>query len=232
MTVQISLKRNDWIFRTGPWFSAICVLVHVFPNIWTFWLRKCFTMMVHLPFWPGCLQTFRPAACSVHPGKSWCNVHYFCSRHLWRRWSLLSKYCIQSWIISHDVTAEYNSTFCISETVAPTPNAWNNIRPFTTQKCTILHSSLASTIISFLFLTFVSCHASIFSSFSYSLSTAAFTSGIFIAWGMGINLCTRLWWLNEFSIISAHPGCFDMTSIIFAAVICDADDCQPAPPLF
>ena len=51
---------------------------------------------------------------------------------------------------------------------------------------------LASSITSDLFLTFVVSHAGVFSSFSHSLSTAAFVAGIFIAWGMGINLCTRL----------------------------------------
>ena len=29
MTEQISLKRNDWVFHTGPWFKAIRVLVDV-----------------------------------------------------------------------------------------------------------------------------------------------------------------------------------------------------------
>ena len=40
--------------------------------------------------------------------------------------------------------------------------------------CTVLPSLLASSITSFLFLTFVSCHAGIFWSFSHHLSTAAF----------------------------------------------------------
>ena len=51
---------------------------------------------------------------------------------------------------------------------------------------------LASSITSFLLLTFVRFHAENFSNFSHSLSTAAFASGIFIAWGIGINLCTKL----------------------------------------
>ena len=44
----------------------------------------------------------------------------------------------------------------------------------------------------FLFLTFVSWHAGILSSFSFSFSAAAFASGIFIAWCIGINLRTEL----------------------------------------
>ena len=37
----------------------------------------------------------------------------------------------------------------------------------------------------------------VFSHFSQYFSTAAFASGIFMAPGTGINLCTRLWWPNE-----------------------------------
>ena len=59
-------------------------------------------------------------------------------------------------------------------------------------KWTLLPLFFASSITSFLFLTFVSCHARIFSSFSHSFSTAAFASVIFINWGIGMNLRTRL----------------------------------------
>ena len=38
-----------------------------------------------------------------------------CSGHLWRRWSLRSKYCIRSWVIFHYVASEYNSTFVFRE---------------------------------------------------------------------------------------------------------------------
>ena len=59
-------------------------------------------------------------------------------------------------------------------------------------KCTVLPSFLASAITSFLFLTFVSCHAGIFSSFPDPFSTAYFAFGILNAWSIGMNLCTRL----------------------------------------
>ena len=52
---------------------------------------------------------------------------------------------------------------CIFEIVVPTPYSWDERDP------------------SFLFLTF-SCHARIFSHFLHSFSTAAFASGIFMAW--------------------------------------------------
>ena len=58
-------------------------------------------------------------------------------------------------------------------------------------KCTVRPCFLASSITSFFFLTFVNFHADIFSSFPQYLSTAVFASGIFIASGIGINLCTK-----------------------------------------
>ena len=66
-------------------------------------------------------------------------------------------------------------------------------------KCTVAPDVLASSITLFLLLTFVKFHAENFSNFSHSLSTAAFAAGIFIAWGIGINLWTKLQCCNEFS---------------------------------
>ena len=51
---------------------------------------------------------------------------------------------------------------CIFETVSSTPNTWD---PSKTQKSAFLPWFLASSITSFLFLTFVSCHARIYSNF-------------------------------------------------------------------
>ena len=59
-------------------------------------------------------------------------------------------------------------------------------------KWTFLFSLCASGMTSFLLFTSSNCHAGTFSSFSQSLSTAAFASGIFIAWGTRTNLCTKL----------------------------------------
>ena len=56
---------------------------------------------------------------------------------------------------------------------------------------------LASSITSFLLLTYIKFHAEIFSIFSHSLSTAVFAAGIFMAWGIGINLWTKLSWCSE-----------------------------------
>ena len=66
---------------------------------------------------------------------------------------------------------------------------WQSINEAT---WTFAHFVLASSITSDLLLTLVRSHAGIVSSFSHSFSTAAFAAGIFIAWGIGINLCTKL----------------------------------------
>ena len=60
---------------------------------------------------------------------------------------------------------------------------------------------LASSNTSDLFLTFSRFHAEIFSSFSHSLSTAAFAANIFIAWGIGKHLCqiVMLQWITPIS---------------------------------
>ena len=65
-------------------------------------------------------------------------------------------------------------------------------------KWTVAPDVLASSITSFLFLTFVSCNTGNFFKFSFSFSTVAFAPGIFNAWGIGMNLCTRLKWVREF----------------------------------
>ena len=57
------------------------------------------------------------------------------------------------------------------------------------------------------YLTFVSDFRQLpcqkFLQFSHFLSTAAFASRLFIAWGIEMNLCTRLQWLIELNLFSA-----------------------------
>ena len=93
------------------------------------------------------------------------------------------RYCIVSRVVFYNVTTEHDSA-CV-------------LLKFWFQLCilevTYVHWSLcASRITTFLLLTFSKLHAGIVSSFSHSLSTAAFASGIFILCGIGINLCTRV----------------------------------------
>ena len=66
-------------------------------------------------------------------------------------------------------------------------------------KWTFVPDVLASSITSFLLLTFVRFHADIFSNFPHFLSTAAFAAGIFMTWDMRINLCTKQKCCSELS---------------------------------
>ena len=102
----------------------MCVLVDVskYLDILTLGSSK---KMVHLPFWSGCGQILRLFFCLAHSGNLDITSITFCNRHLWSWWSSLRKYCIRSWIICRNVASGYNSTFCISEIVAPTPNSWD-----------------------------------------------------------------------------------------------------------
>ena len=68
MTIQISLKRNDWIFHTGPRFRPF-VSWWTDPNIWTFLYWNFSTIVGPLPFEFGCKQILRPLLFGpAHPG--------------------------------------------------------------------------------------------------------------------------------------------------------------------
>ena len=60
-------------------------------------------------------------------------------------------------------------------------------------------------------LSWIICQAAHQSSFSYWMSAAAFASGIFITWHIGMNLCTRFYWLDELNPFSVmwHSWSFD-----------------------
>ena len=111
---------------------------------------------------------------------------------LWCWWSLFREYYIRAWIIFHNITSKYNSTFALLVF-----RLWFSILQMTDvdQWCK-MNFFPRSSITSDLFLTFARFHARIFSSFSHSSSTAAFAAGIFIAWGIGINLCAKLQWCS------------------------------------
>ena len=106
--------------------------------------------------------------------------------------------CMKSRIVFYNITAENNSTFALLL-------FWFKSAFFEWQmsiddaKWTVTPDVLASSITCFLHLTLVKFHAEIFSNFSHSLSTAAFAAGIFIAWGIRMNLWTKLLCCNEFS---------------------------------
>ena len=79
---------------------------------------------------------------------------------------------------------------CISLVLPPIQHFLDD-KSFNDAKWTVATDVLASSITSFLLLTFVKFHAEIFSNFSHSVSTAALAAGIFMAWGKGINLWTK-----------------------------------------
>ena len=75
---------------------------------------------------------------------------------------------------------------------------WRWQRSINDAKWTFLPLFLASSITFFLFLTFVSCHAGIFSIFPI-LSPLPLLHLVFFlnAWSIGMTMWTRLWWVTE-----------------------------------
>ena len=117
---------------------------------------------------------------------------------MWSWWSLFSKYCVGTWIILYNdprsTTRPLHSRNCGSNSEFL---RWQiSINDATGA---IWLSVLASSDhLTFVF-DFRQLPCQYFLQFSHYLSTAAFASGIFMASGIGINLCTRLWWLNKFT---------------------------------
>ena len=140
--------------------------------------------MVHLPFWPGYKQILRQLL-----------VLRILVVSLWHPLLLLPSFVtlmiLALWILhksqNHHLQCHLGVRLglYLSEIGGPTPNSWDDRCPLTTQNVRFCFFPCLG-VTSFLFLTFVSCHAGIFSSLSHSLSTAAFASGMFIAWGIGI----------------------------------------------
>ena len=96
-------------------------------------------------------------------------------------WRYCHADCVRSWIIFLKVASEYNSTFVFLVLWLQTGILQKQIS-ISEAKWTFAPFVLASSITSDLLLNF---DAGIFSSFSRSLSTAAFAAGIFMAWGIG-----------------------------------------------
>ena len=75
--------------------------------------------------------------------------------------------------------------FCIFGTVAPTPNSWDD-------RCPVMTHGARSCPLSLLQRSFRQLPCRYFLEFSHPFSTASFASDMFIAWGIGVNLCTKL----------------------------------------
>ena len=140
---------------------AICVVVDESKCL-DIPIREFSIILEHLPFLPS-ISRYCVSCLSCAPWLSGNDIHDFCCRHLRCWWSLFCKYCIRSRIVFCNITAEHNSTFvflvfCLQFSIFRWHMSINDA------KCTVLPSFLVSAITSFLFLTFVSCHSSIFSS--------------------------------------------------------------------
>ena len=108
MTIQISIKRNDWVFHTGPWFWPF-VSWWTNPNVWTlrFWNFQQFVSIFH--FHLG-IRRYCVCCLSIATKQSGDDIHDLSCCHLrcWR--SLFSEYCIRTWVIFYNKSAKYNST--------------------------------------------------------------------------------------------------------------------------
>ena len=176
---------------------AVCVSVDVSKCLAILTLGFLVTS-VHLPFFTWVQADTASAACPARPGSLEMISMTFADRRLWCWWSLLSK--ILRMIQKHPFTMSPRSTtlpLFLIEIEGLTPNFWDDKDPPMTRNelfCpySLLHRSL-------LFCFWLSCQlpCPYFLKFSH-FSTAAFTSGIFNAWGIGINLCTKLYLLSEF----------------------------------
>ena len=103
------------------------------------------------------------AACPSQPGKLEM-ISMILGYHLRCWWSLFSEYCIRPRIVFYNITSENNPTivllvFCFQFSIFKSHMSINE------EKWTFAPDVLASSITSFLLLTFVRFHAEIFSSF-------------------------------------------------------------------
>ena len=141
---------------------VICVVVDeskcLDSPIWEF-----STICEHLPFW-DISGTLHQLLVLAHPGSLDMKSHDFCCCQLRCWWQLFSEYCIRPWIVFHNITSEYNSSFvflvlCFQFGILQMTDA--SVK----QNELLRPSSLLRSITSLLLLTFVRFHAWIFFKF-------------------------------------------------------------------
>ena len=142
------------------------------------------------------LSRYRVCCLSIATRRSGQDIHDLGGCHLRCWWSLFSEYCIRPWIVFHNITSEYNSTFvflvfCLQFSIfqMTCPLMMQNELLCPTS---LLHRSPLSCF--WLSSAVMLEYSPVFPFFS----AAASASGIFNAWGIGMNLCTRLQWVIEF----------------------------------
>ena len=182
MTVQISLKRNDWSSILDHDFGH-CVVVDESKcldiPIWDFQQFGCI-----LHFYLG-INWYCVCCLSIATRQSGDDIHDFCCCHLRCWWSLFSEDCIRSRIIFHNVASEYSSTFtflvlCFQFSIflMTDVHQWGKMNFCALRPCFIDHLWFTSH--------FCQIPRRNLIKFLPSLSTAASAAGIFIAWGIGI----------------------------------------------
>ena len=174
---EYSIRHRIVFYNITSEYNSTFVLLGVLPPIQRFSNDMC----------PLTMQA---------PWHSGHDIHDFCCCHLWCWWSLLSEHCIGFRVVFDDVTWEQDSSFVLLA-------FWFQLHVSWDDRCPSLKQSGLSF---FLFVLPESCPSC---SSLYPISTlatfraclihcprAAFASGIFIAWGIGMNLCNEL---NPFS---------------------------------
>ena len=103
------LSRGTTIFHIGPWFRPF-VSWWTNPNVWTlrFWNFQQFVSIFH--FHLG-MSWYCVCCLSIATRQSWYDTHDLGGCHLRCWWTLLSEYCVRTWIVFYNITTEYNSTF-------------------------------------------------------------------------------------------------------------------------
>ena len=140
MTVQISFKRNDWIFHTGPWFLPLVSWL-TNPNVWTFRFGNFQYFWSIFHFNLG-LSRYCVRCLSFAPWQSGYDIHDFCCRHLWCWWSLFCKYCIRSSIIFLQCRLAVQLDLYIFGALSPIRHSSNDRCPSVRQNELLCPSSL------------------------------------------------------------------------------------------
>ena len=189
MTVQISLKRNNWVFDTGPWFRPL-VSWWTNPNVWTFRFGN-FQQFVSIFHFHLGLSWYCICCLSIATWQSGDDIHDFGCRHLWCWWSLFGEYCVRSWIVFYNITSEYNSTFvflvfCLQFSIFQMTyvHQWCIMNFCARRPCFIDHLFFASDFCQVPRRNFLQC-------FPF-LVHCCFCCWIFLAWGLGLNWWTKL----------------------------------------
>ena len=84
---RFSLKRNDWVFHTGPWFRPY-VSWKAYPYVWTYWLRNFEQSWTILQFYLG--VCWYRICCLSFTIRQFCSyIRDLCRSHLGRGRALL-----------------------------------------------------------------------------------------------------------------------------------------------